>query len=158
MHYTEKFVNPLRTVLDNLFKTCYIYSLFLRDNPLSTNSFLRDNYNIQLVGKSKKKKYIYIQLVGKYYLIKFIIKLSLRHTIRALTSKIVKNILFYHLKSQFIYYGISFYNTFNISDFIFRIQPIKITSTKKKKKKVPQLVSAATTRKTSPSLCKPNDK
>ena len=136
MHYTEKFVNPLRTVLDNLFKTCYIYSLFLRDNPLSTNSFLRDNYNIQLVGKSKKKKniYIYIQLVGKYYLIKFIIKLSLRHTIRALTSKIVKNILFYHLKSQFIYYGISFYNTFNISDFIFRIQPIKITSTKKEKK------------------------
>ena len=69
MHYTEKFVNPLRTVLDNLFKTCYIYSLFLRDNPLSTNSLLRDNYNIQLVGKSKKKKkyiYIYIQLVGKY--------------------------------------------------------------------------------------------
>ena len=50
-------------------------------------------------------------------------------------SKIVKNILFYRLKSQFIYYIILFYNTLNLSDFIFRIQPIKITSTKKEKKK-----------------------
>ena len=50
-------------------------------------------------------------------------------------SKIVKNILFYRLKSQFIYYIILFYNALNLSDFIFRIQPIKITSTKKEKKK-----------------------
>ena len=49
-------------------------------------------------------------------------------------SKIVKNILFYRLKSQFIYYIILFYNALNLSDFIFRIQPIKITSTKKRKK------------------------
>ena len=68
-------------------------------------------------------------------------------------SKIVKNILFYRLKSQFIYYIILFYNALNLSDFIFRIQPIKITSTKKekKKKKGPRPISTATTRKTPPS-------